>query len=267
MCSLTPMAFRGSGNSHEHRHPACFSRSYVCLSGEEARVLCGSGNLTRAGCTHNLELTNCVPIGWGKDGGAFVSAALADQTIRFFEKAADHSDGDAGAIAKKWIQDYRQAVGWKNRVKGTGGKSGDQQMELLHAYDVKLWDRLLELLGSVIPDGLLVISPYFDEDAELIRRARKTWPRCRLEIVARQHTSTLPVAAIKKGRCGLCLFELTNVSRFLHAKLVAWESNGGCGCIVGSANFTTAAWDGRNLEACLCLRDSIRPPAPQRDTC
>ena len=210
---------------------------------------------TRAGCTHNLELTNSVPIGWGKDGGAFGSVELVDETLSFFEKAADRSDGDAGAIATKWIQDYRQAVGWKNRVKASGGESGEPQIELLHTYDGKLWDRLLESLGSVAPERLLVISPYFDEDAALIRRVRKTWPRCRLEIVAQQHTSTLPVAAIKRARCGLSLFELTTASRRLHAKLVAWEGNGASGCIVGSANFTTAAWDGLNVEACLYLRD------------
>ena len=231
---------------------------HVCLSGEEARVLCGSGNLTRAGCTHNLELTNSVPVGWGKDGGAFGSAELADQALRFFETAADRSDGDAGVIAKKWIQHYRQAVGWKSRVKASGGKSSDLQVELLHSYDGKLWDRLVESLGVVAPDRLLVISPYFDEDAALIRRARKAWPHCRLEIVAQQTTSTLPIAAIKKARCGLSLFELTNASRRLHAKLVAWESNGASGCIVGSANFTTAAWDGLNVEACLYLRDASK---------
>ena len=52
------------------------------------------------------------------------------------------------------------------------------------------------------------------------------------------------------------LFEITNASRRLHAKLVAWESNGASSCIVGSANFTTAAWDGLNVEACLYLHDA-----------
>lgn len=229
---------------------------HICLSNQGARVLCGSGNLTRAGCTHNLELANSVPICWNEKEGVCGSVGLAEEVLTFFETAADRSDGDSGAIAKKWIQDYRRAVRWKSPANASGAESGDLPIRLLHTYAGKLWDGLLESLGTVAPDRLVAISPYFDEDAALILRAKKMWPRCRLEVVAQQHTSTLPVEAIKRARCRLSLFEVTNASRRLHAKLVGWEANGSSGCIVGSANFTTAAWDGRNVEACLYLSNA-----------
>ena len=47
--------------------------------------------------------------------------------------------------------------------------------------------------------------------------------------------------------------ELDNSKRRLHAKLFAWEADGGIGWLVGSANFTTAAFDARNIEVCLMV--------------
>jgi hypothetical protein len=68
--------------------------------------------------------------------------------------------------------------------------------------------------------------------------------------------TNLPTVAFKKLGEGINLSELRNSSRRLHAKLLAWESVNGTGCLVGSANFTLAAFDGRNVEACLLLSDT-----------
>ena len=54
----------------------------------------------------------------------------------------------------------------------------------------------------------------------------------------------------------MSLSELRNSSRRLHAKLVGWESPNGTGCLVGSANFTTAAYDARNVETCLLVSEA-----------
>jgi hypothetical protein len=70
-----------------------------------------------------------------------------------------------------------------------------------------------------------------------------------------QKTTNLPIAPLKKVGKGIALTELRNSSRRLHAKLLAWESENGTGCLVGSANFTLAAFDARNVEACLLLSD------------
>jgi hypothetical protein len=52
------------------------------------------------------------------------------------------------------------------------------------------------------------------------------------------------------------LSDLRSPGRRLHAKLLAWAGRGGTGCLAGSANFTTAALDGRNVEACLLIDDT-----------
>jgi hypothetical protein len=65
--------------------------------------------------------------------------------------------------------------------------------------------------------------------------------------------TNLPVPILKKLKANLYLSELRNSSRRLHAKLLTWESRNGVSCLVGSANFTSAAFDARNVEACLLV--------------
>lgn len=50
--------------------------------------------------------------------------------------------------------------------------------------------------------------------------------------------------------------EWSLTSRRLHAKLLAWTTKKETGCLVGSANFTSAALDGKNVEACLYVPDA-----------
>jgi hypothetical protein len=74
--------------------------------------------------------------------------------------------------------------------------------------------------------------------------------------VVQQATTNLPLPALKKFRSEIVLSELQNSSRRLHAKLLAWTSSKGAGCLLGSANFTTAAFDARNVEVCLLVSDA-----------
>ncbi|MCR4413306.1 MAG: hypothetical protein NUV77_12880, partial [Thermoguttaceae bacterium] len=47
------------------------------------------------------------------------------------------------------------------------------------------------------------------------------------------------------------LYDVTIRTRALHAKVLGWQTSKGWGWLAGSANFTSAALDGRNFEACL----------------
>ena len=80
-------------------------------------------------------------------------------------------------------------------------------------------------------------------------------PRPQLEFLVQQGYTNLAVKPLKKLR-KVRLSELRDSSRRIHAKLLAWRSGNGGGCLVGSANFTSAALDGRNVEACLLISDA-----------
>jgi hypothetical protein len=103
---------------------------------------------------------------------------------------------------------------------------------------------------------LLVISPFYDVDGEMVKRVYQHWPKCKIELIVQQRTTNLPVSQLKKLRKRVSLSELRNSSRRLHAKLVGWKSPNGTGCLVGSANFTTAAYDARNVETCLLVSEA-----------
>ena len=100
-----------------------------------------------------------------------------------------------------------------------------------------------------------IISPFHDVDAELFRRFTRTWPDAKIEVLAQQGYTTLPVEAMKRLR-KVHLYEILDTSRRLHAKLVAWRHRTGDGCLIGSANFTCAAFDGLNVETCLLLTNA-----------
>ena len=59
------------------------------------------------------------------------------------------------------------------------------------------------LLDGDTPKQFLVISPFFDQEAELAQRIRQRWPKCQIEIVVQQKTTNLPLAALKKLGSGI----------------------------------------------------------------
>ena len=212
------------------------------------QVQCGSNNLTRSGCTSNLELLNSFTITLDQSGQEAVR--LAQEAYAFFRRACQDADQETGRIARQWLEEVGRDVPW---LAAELPPSELRSVRLIDTYGGSLWDRLSTLLGEGGPQRLLVISPFFDQEAELAHRFRQRWPKCQIEVVVQQQTTNLPTVPFKKLGKGITLSELRNSSRRLHAKLLAWESELGTGCLVGSANFTLAAFDARNVEACLLL--------------
>lgn len=214
-------------------------------------VQCGSNNLTRSGCTSNLELLNSFTITVENENTE--SIRLAQETFAFFKRACDDADQETGRIARQWLDELLKNTTW---LASELPPSQQRAVRLIHTYEGSLWKRLLTLLDTVIPKRFMVISPFFDRDADLAQRILERWPKCKIEFVVQQKTTNLPASALKKMGAGNSLSELRNSSRRLHAKLLAWETADGTGCIVGSANFSTAAFDARNVETCLLIPDA-----------
>lgn len=209
-------------------------------------VQCGSNNLTRSGCSSNLELLNCIPFD-PDDAGPL---RLARDAFAFFERACQDAEEQVARIARRWLEELSADNPW---LKAPATPTDAESVRLLHTYDGSLWDRVDQLLAKSPPRKLTVITPFYDADAEMVRRVCGRWPQCEVELVAQQQTTTLPVATLKPLAARITLSELRNTSRRLHAKLLCWETGDGTGCLVGSANFTTAAFDARNVEACLLV--------------
>jgi hypothetical protein len=235
-----------------HRTSGVFHpKLHLLVRDAGGQLLCGSNNLTRSGCSSNLELLNAVSL--DLENTDEEALRLVQEGYRFFKRACDDAEQGTGGIAREWLEDLPKRIPWL----GVSEPTSDQRnLTLVHTYDGSLWTRLVRLFENSPLRRLLVISPFHDLDASLFKRFRQQWPRCEIEFVVQQQTTNLPVSALRGLPGRLKLSAIGNTSRRLHAKLVVWESGDTTGCLVGSANFTTAAFDGHNVEACILVRDA-----------
>jgi hypothetical protein len=224
---------------------------HLLVREDGGQVLCGSSNLTRAGCASNLELLNSFTIAGDVEDPTAVR--LACDAFGFFRKVCESAGNEPARVARAWLDELAGQTPWL-----TTNTRGDTvpPVQLLHTYEGSLWDRVVAEVGDKPPMKCLIVSPFYDCDAELMQRLRQAWPKCEVQIVAQHKTSNLPAKAFKKCGPHVQLAVLQSPARRLHAKLVAWQTSRGTGCLVGSANFTTAAFDGRNVETCLLVRDA-----------
>lgn len=218
----------------------------LLLTETGGRVLCGSNNLTRSGCSSNLELLNSLPFDF--EGDFEEEMDVAREAFAFFEQAAKHADEEIVRIATEWIEETAKTYPWLREPID----NSERTMRLLHTYDGGIWERLVQHLDGVKPKEFFIASPFHDADGEAGKRLATQWPNAQLEFLVQQGYTNLAVKPLKKLRKAR-LSEVRDSSRRIHAKLLAWRSGNGGGCLVGSANFTSAALDGRNVEACLLI--------------
>lgn len=239
-----------------HRSTGVFHpKLNLILTENGGQVQCGSNNLTRSGCSSNLELINSIPFDFKDDNSEAMQ--LAADALKFFQRAAQDTDAEVGRIVSGWLAETNNDHRWLNDIKEA---ASDQQISLVHTYDGPIWSVVKDAIGETSPTKFFVISPFHDGDGRICKQLSKDWPGSEVELLVQQGYTNLPVAPLRK----LPSFKLSEIhnttgkdaSRRVHAKLFAWESEASGGCLVGSANFTSAAFDGRNVEACLLIRDS-----------
>lgn len=210
------------------------------------QLTCGSGNLTRSGMTHNLELINRIQVDVEEAGSEL---RLCHEALAFYRLVLADAVGDAGRIASDWIDEVERTHPWAAAPDDSDEWTGG--VELWHTGNKSLWDQLQERIGNRTPKRMLIVSPFFDKDAGLLKRITTRWPTTSIELHVQQNTSNLPAQAVKPFEGQLSLFKVETGPRRLHAKLLAWEDNNTTRVLVGSANCTTAAFDARNTECCL----------------
>lgn len=226
----------------------------LLIGDEELWLHCGSANLTRAGCSSNLELVNAIRVSIADADKHPELLNLMRAALRFFELASKDGHEEAARIGREWLKEIRDGYAWAGENQGE-----HSELSLVHTYDGPLWKQVERELGRNGPERVVVISPFYDADAKMFSRINSVWPGCRIEVVAQEGTTNLPVDVLKKLRLPLALNALGTVSRRLHAKLFVLQGRNQWVILAGSANFTAAALDGRNVEACLLLKQSSDP--------
>ncbi|MCC9602887.1 hypothetical protein LOC67_20245 [Stieleria sp. JC731] len=239
-----------------HRSQGVFHpKLNLLLTDSGGQIQCGSNNLTRSGCSSNLELLNSIPFDFDEEDSEAMQ--LASASLKFFQRAAHDTDAEVGRIASDWLSETQQDHRW---LKEYEEASDDQQLRLVHTYDGPIWSSVEQSIGKTPPKKFFIVSPFHDKDGGICKRLSQQWPGSQVEMLVQQGYTNLPVAPLRD----LPAFKLSEIhnstgkdaSRRVHAKLFAWQSRTGGGCVVGSANFTSAAFEGRNIEACLLMHES-----------
>jgi hypothetical protein len=217
-----------------------------------AALHCGSANLTRAGCSQNLELLNTITVSFEDHHPSSEDLTAMRSAFGFFRSAVREGPEEAARIADEWLSETGKSHEWLSQ---TPSPNSEAKVQLVHSYRGGLWQQTVASFAKHHPTRVSVISPFYDKDAEMFMRIRSAWPKCMIEVTAQEGTSSLPVAVLKPLRSHIALFGISTASRRLHAKLIVFEGEFGAVALVGSANFTAAALDGRNIETCLIIRD------------
>jgi hypothetical protein len=124
-----------------------------------AQVQCGSNNLTRAGCSSNLELVNALQV--DPDLASEEGIRLAQESLAFFKRVCDDGEEQTGRIAREWLEELTEAAPW---LAVSLPATDRRKVRLIHTYEGSLWERLATLLDKYPPQKLLVISPFHDVD-------------------------------------------------------------------------------------------------------
>lgn len=225
----------------------------VLMAESGARVMCGSNNLTRAGCSSNLELVSVVDVEEQEQREGLERLMVVAEAIAFFRHALDEAEEAVGKIARSWIEELVEECTW---LQQSAPKGLVRKLKLLHSYEGSLWEGCLREIGDVPPRRVVALAPFYDGNSELVKRIAKTWPRAKIELVVQQNTTNLNVESLRRVKDRVALSELGDKTRRLHAKMLAWEGKAGAGCLMGSANLTCAAFDGSNVEAGLLMHEA-----------
>lgn len=219
----------------------------LLLGSDGVTVACNSANLTRSGYSHNLELLNA---GYSTfDKPEAVAIKVAERILDLLKDACSRSWSRApGEIAAEWL-------GMLTPMPAVGAGSEDR-IALWTTQEPSLWERISGLWQSRPPHEVWVVSPFFDKDNGLLRRLRAAAPRASVNFVVQDGTSVLDAASARAIAPKLALFDLNSEGRRrLHAKAMVWRSGARWSMVVGSANWTQAAFDGANAEAVLYLAE------------
>ncbi len=231
------------------RHGVFHPKVGLFLSEQQVRFYCGSTNLTRAGFTFNIELISSL-LAVVDEASPPAAQRLVRDAFSLFEQISRDSEGNGAELARRWLEEARVAWGFNDRF-----DPEDSTVELIHTMDRGLWEKVQKTIVEHV-DEILIVSPFWDADLRLLKEFRRTWPDAQIRLVAQTRTSNLDPVGLREIVPSALVESPSGGGRVLHAKLVAWRSQDRWACLVGSANFTDAAWSGRNVEACLLVNDA-----------
>tara|TARA_R110002073_G_scaffold152651_2_gene307262 strand:- start:188462 stop:190498 length:2037 start_codon:yes stop_codon:yes gene_type:complete len=230
-----------------------FHPKVVTLLGENG-IAAGvhSANITRPGYSYNLEFLNAAETSTSERDPTAVSTIY--DSLDFLKRISLTSlESASGAIANEWIH---EASKWLDET--FPKPTSTNQSIIWDTNSGPFWPRLKHLWDKDSFDELVVISPFFDKSNELLRRVAEDYPGTRTTLIVQNGTSTLNTIGLNKLDLDLNMISIESHRR-LHAKSFFWRTGEKWTALSGSANWTSAALDGRNVEVSMLISDAPSP--------
>jgi hypothetical protein len=232
---------------------------YLTLDAKRIDTAVGSNNCTNAGIAYNVETCSTFTVKAEKAESTDVDAKSVIRQV--FDAMRDLA-ADAGALRDtlegEFLAPAEVLVPWLDRkvVLPKGN------VTLVHSHRRPLWTQLRTKFQDLKVRKVTIVSPFFDPNLGLVRKLRSQWPKASMTIVAQEDYATLPgnkVSTLLTQRHDVLFSAEIKPGRRLHAKTFALETNKGTHWIAGSANATSAAFEGGNTEAVLWFATTDEP--------
>ncbi|GMO20757.1 hypothetical protein BwSF21_14820 [Bradyrhizobium ottawaense] len=206
------------------------------------RATIGSGNLTFGGWGYNTEVLDVLAP--ERDSACFGDIA------QFFEALGDHRD----RISVERMPDLSPFIAACRQSSRAGGAGNSRVLHTMsEPLDKQLADMAADVGGAV---SLTVVSPFFSLHHGVKQLAQKL--SCDEVFVAvpprAPEIFDFAASAAAGFRAWPVAADLFNDTRSLHAKLFEINCRRGTFVVTGSANATTPALSGRNVEAVVVRR-------------
>lgn len=226
------------------------------LADKRPLLAVGSNNTTDSGFAKNLEVITC----WGHDGAGVPRDAMLD-AIDFVMAWLDTCSG----------LDQTAADEIRDRLHQLCPADGSSQ----HARFIGWYPgapSLLDQMKSLVlgnPIRVLAMGPFFDRDLRFIRETVNTWRPSQYTIAIQPATASFPGlsalsdamrvidASVLPSSSSIQHKDRLPTTNYLHAKVLAVETDKGLWLALGSANPSAPAWlqqnDAKNAEAVVVL--------------
>lgn len=236
--------------------PGAFHPKILTLMAKKRSLIAiGSNNATDSGFAKNLEVTTC----WGHDGADVPGDVMVD-AIDFVAAWLTTSPGLDPTLAAEICDRLRYLC-------PDGGSSGDARFLGWRPGAQSLLDQLKTMVRGTAK-RVSVVGPFFDHGLHLVRAVATTWRSA--ELIAAVQPATVSLPSLAGAPDDLRIVDASNLpalqpkvdksrnraAGYLHAKVLAVETNEGLWLALGSANPSAPAWlqdEAGNAEAIVVL--------------
>jgi hypothetical protein len=198
----------------------------LALNDNEIKIWIGSNNLTPQGYCSNAELVVPIIINIQEKDNLEMIPDLKDFLFNIHSLLLSEQHKDRLKSIYKRLPEYE---GDENRSSW-----------ILHNIKTPILDQIIEIIGKNV-NKIYIISPYFSDNIEFYKSLLIVTKD--INIIVQQNTSNLPTDLLENLQPLNFHYFIINIKneRFLHGKLILFETDETNYIFSGSANFTHSA--------------------------